>query len=130
MPIVCKGRYRDMGYGIWDMGYGTVTEAADKQYTPTKVVFGKGAEEKTGKLLKDAGASRAFVVYGGGSVVKNGREIQGYGIWDMGYGTVTEAADIFTAIDSKKLRLDKLRPLTAGEAQRLHDEFMIDFTYN
>ncbi len=48
----------------------------------------------------------------------------------MRYGTVTEAADIFTSIDSKKLRLDKLRPLTAGEAQRLHDEFMIDFTYN
>lgn len=43
-----------------------------EQYTPTKVVFGKGAEEKAGKLLKDAGASKVFVVYGGGSVVKNG----------------------------------------------------------
>ncbi len=35
-----------------------------------------------------------------------------------------------TAIDIKKAKLDMLRPLTAGETQRLHNEFMIDFTYN
>lgn len=39
-------------------------------------------------------------------------------------------ADIFTAIDVKKAKLDSMRPLTAGEAQRLRDEFMVDFTYN
>lgn len=41
-----------------------------------------------------------------------------------------EFADILTAIDLKKVKLDTMRPLTAGEAQRLRDEFMIDFTYN
>ena len=41
-----------------------------------------------------------------------------------------EFADVFTAIDIKKLKLDELRPLTAGEAERLREEFMVDFTYN
>lgn len=39
-------------------------------------------------------------------------------------------ADILTAIDIKKVELDSMRPLTAGETQRLRDEFMVDFTYN
>lgn len=43
---------------------------------------------------------------------------------------LSEFADIMTAIDVKKVKLDEMRPLTAGEAQRLRDEFMVDFTYN
>lgn len=39
-------------------------------------------------------------------------------------------SDILTEIDQKKVLLDGMRPLTAGEIQRLRDEFMIDFTYN
>ena len=39
-------------------------------------------------------------------------------------------ADIFTEIDIKKVKLDGIRPLTAGEAQRLRDEFTVEFTYN
>lgn len=39
-------------------------------------------------------------------------------------------AEILTEIDRKKLTLDRMRPLTAGEAQRLREEFMIDLTYN
>lgn len=38
--------------------------------------------------------------------------------------------DIFSAIDEKKVRLDEMRPLTAGETQRLREEFTIDYTYN
>lgn len=41
-----------------------------------------------------------------------------------------EFADILTEIDIKKVKLDSMRPLTAGETQRLRDEFMVDFTYN
>lgn len=41
-----------------------------------------------------------------------------------------EFADILTAIDIKKVKLDGMRPLTAGEAERLRKEFMVDFTYN
>lgn len=39
-------------------------------------------------------------------------------------------SEFLTDIDMKKARLDMLRPLTSGEAQRLRDEFMVDFTYN
>lgn len=41
-----------------------------------------------------------------------------------------EFVKIFTDIDTKKVKLDSLRPLTTGEAQRLRDEFMVDYTYN
>lgn len=42
------------------------------QYMPTKIVFGKEAEKNTGKLVKEYGASKVLLVYGGGSVVKSG----------------------------------------------------------
>ena len=41
-------------------------------YTPTKVVFGKGAEERTGALVKEQGCKKALIHYGGGSVVRSG----------------------------------------------------------
>lgn len=41
-------------------------------YTPTEVVFGKGAEDKTAKKVKQYGGSKVLVVYGGGSVKKSG----------------------------------------------------------
>ena len=40
--------------------------------SPTKFVFGRGAEEKVGSLVKEAGGTRALIVYGGGSVVRSG----------------------------------------------------------
>lgn len=42
------------------------------QYMPTKIVFGKEVEKDTGKLVKEFGASKVLLVYGGGSVVKSG----------------------------------------------------------
>lgn len=39
-------------------------------------------------------------------------------------------ANVLNNIDVKKVKLDNIRPLTAGETQRLRDEFMVDFTYN
>ncbi|MBQ8301654.1 MAG: Fic family protein [Clostridia bacterium] len=33
-------------------------------------------------------------------------------------------------IDALKVELDSKRPLTAGEAERLREQFMVDFTYN
>lgn len=38
--------------------------------------------------------------------------------------------NIFADIESKKARLSEMRPLTAGEVDRLREEFMIEFTYN
>lgn len=39
-------------------------------------------------------------------------------------------APFLLEIDEKKAELDKMRPLTKGEAQRLREDFMVDFTYN
>ncbi|WP_033170412.1 iron-containing alcohol dehydrogenase [Selenomonas sp. ND2010] len=39
---------------------------------PTEIVFGRGAEEQVADKLRAYGASRIFVLYGGGSVVKSG----------------------------------------------------------
>lgn len=41
-------------------------------YTPTRVVFGKGTELKTGELVKAQGCRKALVHYGGQSAVKSG----------------------------------------------------------
>ncbi|MCD7736900.1 MAG: iron-containing alcohol dehydrogenase [Lachnospiraceae bacterium] len=41
-------------------------------YTPTKVVFGKGTESRTGELVREQGGHRVLVHYGGGSAVRSG----------------------------------------------------------
>lgn len=41
-------------------------------FTPTKVVFGHDAEEKTGEQVKAFGGTCALIHYGGGSVVRSG----------------------------------------------------------
>lgn len=42
----------------------------------------------------------------------------------------TAKASIFAQITAKKEQLEKLRPLTEGEIERLREEFMVEFTYN
>lgn len=39
---------------------------------PTRFVFGRDAEERCGELVRDAGGTRALVLYGGGSCVRSG----------------------------------------------------------
>ncbi len=41
-------------------------------YAPTKVVFGKGAEAQTGKLIRQFGGTRVLLHYGSQSAVKSG----------------------------------------------------------
>ena len=41
-------------------------------HTPTTVVFGKGAEEQTGALVKAQNCKKVLIHYGGGSVVRSG----------------------------------------------------------
>ena len=43
-----------------------------KYYTPTKVVFGKGTEQKTAELIREFKGSKVLIHYGGGSVVRSG----------------------------------------------------------
>lgn len=41
-------------------------------WTPTKFVFGKETENRTGELVKEFGGKKVLLVYGGGSVVRSG----------------------------------------------------------
>lgn len=41
-------------------------------WSPTKILFGKGMEERVGEEIRSFGGSRVLVVIGGGSVKKNG----------------------------------------------------------
>jgi len=41
-------------------------------FTPTKVVFGKGAESRAGELIREQGGHKVLIHYGGGSVVRSG----------------------------------------------------------
>lgn len=41
-------------------------------YAPTRVVFGENAELQAGRLIRDLGARRVLLVYGGGSAVRSG----------------------------------------------------------
>jgi excisionase family DNA binding protein len=42
----------------------------------------------------------------------------------------SQYAPLFARIDGLKEQLNQRRPLTAGELQRLRDEFMVEYTYN
>lgn len=42
------------------------------QYTPTEVIFGRDTHKQAGEAAKKWGAHRVLLVYGGGSVIKNG----------------------------------------------------------
>ncbi|MBQ3104033.1 MAG: iron-containing alcohol dehydrogenase, partial [Oscillospiraceae bacterium] len=39
---------------------------------PTKVVLGRNTEEQAGALLREFGATKVLIHYGGGSAVKSG----------------------------------------------------------
>ena len=41
-------------------------------YSPTEFVFGKDTEIQTGTLAKKYNARKAMIVYGGGSIIRNG----------------------------------------------------------
>lgn len=41
-----------------------------------------------------------------------------------------ELSNLLLKIDALKAELDSKRPLTSGEAERLREQFMVDFTYN
>ena len=44
---------------------------------PTKVIFGRGTETRTGALCKEAGATKVLIHYGGHSAKKNLRFASG-----------------------------------------------------
>ena len=51
---------------------GGIKMASIGYYTPTKVLFGKEAENQVGEVLKAEGATKVLVHFGAGSVKKSG----------------------------------------------------------
>lgn len=45
-------------------------------------------------------------------------------------GRYRSAVSLLEIIDQKKMELDKCRPMTAGEVERLTEEFTVEYTYN
>lgn len=45
-------------------------------------------------------------------------------------GRYKSQESILSQIDRKKAELDKCRPLTEGEVERLNEEFIVEYTYN
>ena len=45
-------------------------------------------------------------------------------------GRLKTSESLLSVIGQKKAQLDKCRPLTEGEVQRLNEEFMVEYTYN
>lgn len=87
------------------------------QYTPTRIVFGKETEKQVGDLAKQQGASKVFIVYGGGSVIKSG-------LLDRVTASLQEAGLAFTAVGGVK---PNPRLSFAREAVEKSKEFGADF---
>ena len=66
---------------------------------------------------------RAWMIPAGAEKPIDGRTTR-YQRNDCPYGA------LFAEVDALKAELDKRRPLTQGELQRLRDEFLIEYTYN
>lgn len=49
-------------------------------YSPTKVVFGKGRERETGVLVKERGAQKVLILYGGKSAQKKRASFPRHGL--------------------------------------------------
>ena len=41
-------------------------------HSPTEVIFGRDAQQKTGACIRKYGGKRVLLVYGGGSAVRSG----------------------------------------------------------
>lgn len=69
-------------------------------YSPTRVIFGKGTEQRVGALVREYGGTRVLIVYGGKSAVRSGvldraeKSLAEAGIssWTLGGGSVIDTA--------------------------------------
>ena len=41
-------------------------------YTPTRVLFGRGTQQKVGEIIKEYGYKKVLLHYGGGSIKRSG----------------------------------------------------------
>ena len=73
-------------------------------HTPTQVVFGKGAEEQTGALVKAQGCKKVLIHYGGGSVVRSGLLVRIKASLDQAEVAYTELGGV---VPNPRLSLDR-----------------------
>lgn len=102
------------------MNYIKVSQAAEKWGLSPRRVRLLCAENRIDGVIKQ---DKLYMIPENAPKPIDGRSLKRFNI-------PTESAPLFSKIDSLKAELDSKRPLTDGEAQRLRDEFMVDFTYN
>lgn len=94
--------------------------------SPTKFVFGRDTQKQAGHLVRQAGGTRALVVYGGGSVVRSGllaqvlASLEEAGVAHMELGGVVPNPRDDLVYEGIRLcrenRLDFLLPIGGGSA--------------
>ena len=102
------------------MKYISVKQAAKKWGLSDRRVRVLCAEGKIDGVLRQG---RAYIIPADTPKPVDGRTLRGMEIPE-------QFAAQFAKIDAMKAQLDKQRPLTQSELQRLREEFMVEFTYN
>lgn len=102
------------------MKYIKVSQAAEKWGLSTRRVRILCAENKIDGVIKKG---KLYMIPENTPRPVDNRKFKGKQIPD-------EFALLFKTIDAKKEELDKHRPLTIGEIERLREEFLVNFTYN
>lgn len=102
------------------MNYISVTEAAEKWGLSPRRVRILCSENKIDGVIREGNRYRIPTK---AEKPLDGRRLRNKNISE-------HLAPFLLEIDEKKAELDKMRPLTKGEAQRLREDFMVDFTYN
>ena len=80
-------------------------------YTPTKIYFGKGEEERVGKIIKDYNPHKVLIIFGSGSVKKSGlldkveNCLKNEGINYLEFGGVIPNPELSLAYEGIKLGL-------------------------
>ena len=102
------------------MEFMTVQEAAKKWHISDRRIRFLCAEGKINGAIKEG---RSYKIPINSLKPVDGRKLRGKEI-------SKEYQELFKRIDAKKAELEKRRPLTQGELERLREEFLLEFTYN
>ena len=102
------------------LDYMTVKEAAEKWKISDRRVRDLCSGGKIPGVKKEGPAYRIPI-----DALKpaDGRKLRGKKI-------ASKYKELFKTIDAKKIELEKRRPLTQGELERLREQFLLEFTYN
>ncbi len=102
------------------MDYIKVSQAAEKWGLSPRRVRILCAENKISGVIKKG---KLYMIPGNAPKPIDGRTLRGKDLSGA-------FAMLLLNIDAKKAEINKRRPFTKGELQRLHDEFLVEFTYN